>query len=231
MADARVVLPGTIYNYDPSATPVIDGTPQQPKSRKGKIRVEMERRLEQAAPEVSSLIVRAGDFFGPGVRSSWFAQAMISPGKPVRRIINPACGGGHSWAYLPDLAEAFARLLDASEQLKLFERLQFEGHYDKSGERLVEAIRRACGKNPPVQSFPWWLMRLAAPFAAFPREAAEIAPYWRYPVRFDNQRLTELIGPEPRIALDDAVRASLTVMRCLTSDTAPGRIEHKEAAK
>lgn len=34
----------------------------------------------------------------------------------------------------------------------------------------AEAIRRACGKKAPVHGFPWWLMRLTAPFAAFPRE-------------------------------------------------------------
>lgn len=218
---ARVVLPGTIYNYDPAATQMIGSdTPQQPRSRKGQIRVEMERRLEQAAPEVPSLILRAGDFFGPGVRSSWFAQAMISPGKPVHRIVNPARGGGHSWAYLPDLAEAFARLVDMPERLSPFERLQFEGLCDDTGDRLVDAIRRVCGRPLSVRGFPWWLMRVAAPFGGFPREAVEIAPYWRHPVRFDNARLVELIGPEPRTPLDDAVRASLTDMGCLTGDKA-----------
>src|SRR5690606_17367169 len=68
---ARVVLPGTIYNFDPAATPVVRAeSPQQPHNRKGKIRAAMERRLEEAAPEVPSLILRAGDFFGPGARSS-----------------------------------------------------------------------------------------------------------------------------------------------------------------
>jgi len=219
-AGARIVLPGTIYNYKPEDTPVIGSqTLQRPESRKGKIRVEMEQRLERASSEVPVLILRAGDFFGPGVRSSWFTQAMVSPGKPVRRIINPArCG--HSWAYLPDLAETFARVLNVPDRLKPFERLQFEGFYDDTGDRLVEGIRRVCARPLPSYRFPWWLMRLAAPFAAFPREAAEIAPYWHHPMRFDNQRLVELIGPEPRTALDEAVRASLVDMGCLTRETA-----------
>ncbi|MBE7198883.1 MAG: NAD(P)H-binding protein, partial [Parafilimonas terrae] len=61
-ANARIVLPGTVYNYDPAIAPMIDeATPQHPRGRKGAIRVEMERRLAEAAPEVRSLVVRAGD--------------------------------------------------------------------------------------------------------------------------------------------------------------------------
>ncbi|MCR5857914.1 NAD(P)H-binding protein [Mesorhizobium sp. J428] len=221
-AGARVVLPGTIYNFDPAETPVLgEHSPQRPKSRKGAIRVAMEKRLEEAAPQVPSLILRAGDFFGPGVRSSWFAQAMVAPGKPLRRIVNPAKGPGHSWAYLPDLAETFARLVEAPARLRPFERVQFEGLYDDTGERMVEAIRRAAGRRLPVYRFPWWLMRLAAPFGGLPREAAEIAPHWRHPSRLDNGRLVELIGPEPATPLDAAVRASLAEMGCLADAAQP----------
>ncbi len=104
-AGARIVLPGTIYNYDPRLAPVVDETtPQHPRGRKGAIRVEMERRLAKAAPEVRSLVVRAGDFFGPGADQSWFAQALAK--LPLARIVNPGTAGvGHAWAYLPDLAE------------------------------------------------------------------------------------------------------------------------------
>ncbi|MGE0279943.1 MAG: NAD-dependent epimerase/dehydratase family protein [Rhizobiaceae bacterium] len=214
---ARIVLPGTIYNFNPAETPVIDATtPQNPTSRKGAIRVEMEKRLEEAAPTIPSLILRAGDFFGPGARQSWFAQAMVTAGKPVRRIINPARGGGHSWAYLPDLAEAFALLLDASDKLAPFERVQFEGLYDETGTQLIDALRRVANRHLPVYSFPWWLMHLLAPFGGFPREAAEIAQFWRHPMMMDNSRLTALIGAEPRTPLDEAVMASLVGMGCLS---------------
>ena len=226
--NARVVLPGTIYNFDPAATPVIDAdTVQQPKSRKGLIRVALEERLRQAAPEVPSLILRAGDFFGPGARSSWFAQAMVSPGKPLRRIVDPATGPGHSWAYLPDLAETFARLLDAPGSLRPFEVLQFEGLCDHDGTRMVEAIRRASGRRLRVFRFPWWLMRIAGLFGGFPREAAEIAPYWRHPVRLDNTRLQALLGQEPRTPLDVAVTETLAALGCLDR---PARLLDPQAA-
>lgn len=208
---ARIVLPGTIYNYDPSRTPVIrDDTPQEPQSRKGAIRVALEQRLEDAAPEVPSLILRSGESFGPGaVKASWFARAMVKPGKPVRRILNMARSHGHSWAYLPDVAETFARLLDAQDQLRPFERVQFEGLYDQDGMALIEALRRVTGRNLPVRRFPWWLVHVLSRIGGWPYEASEIAQYWSHPVRLDNSRLVELIGPEPRTELDDAVRQSL----------------------
>lgn len=216
VAGARIVLPGTIYNFDPAQVPVIDAdSPQMPRTRKGAIRVRMEQMLEEAAPAVPSLIVRAGDFFGPGARSNWFAQAMVKPGQPIRRLLNPSTGPGHSWAYLPDLAETFARLMDASDRLDPFERVQFEGYCDISGTGVVDAVRRAVGRDVPERAFPWWLMRLLAPFGGFPREVTEIEQYWRHPVRFDNRRLEALIGEEPRTPFDEAIRTTLTALDCL----------------
>lgn len=222
---ARIVLPGTIYNFDPGTTSLIGtDTPQRPNSRKGMIRVALEKRLEQAAPEVPTLILRAGDFFGPGARSSWFSQAMVTPGKLPRWIVNPARGGGHSWAYLPDLAEAFARLLRDGDRLARFERLQFRGYQDTDGRQMVNAIRRACGRDMPILPFPWWLVRLMAPLGGFPREALDIASHWRYPVALDNTRLVDVIGDEPHRPLDEAVVYSLIDMGCLADADASMRL-------
>ncbi len=220
---ARIVLPGTIYNFDPAAGPVVDAdTPQQPASRKGKIRVAMEKRLQDATDDTPSLILRAGDFFGPGTRSSWFSQAMVRPGRPVRYLLDPARGPGHSWAYLPDLAETFAMLLDRTDMLRPFERLQFEGFYDESGRGMTGAIRQVVGRRVPALPFPWWTMTLAAPFGGFTREAAEIAPNWRHPLRLDNTRLVQLLGREPRTPLTQAVIASLVDMGCMAARPAIG---------
>ncbi|MFV0475368.1 MAG: NAD(P)H-binding protein [Pikeienuella sp.] len=212
---ARIMLPGNVYNFDPETTPLIrPDSPASPKSRKGEVRVALEARLEEASAFSPTTILRAGDFFGPGARSSWFAQTMARPGRPLRRIVNPARGAGHAWAYLPDLAEAFA-LLAGREQAPRFERLGFAGHLDQTGEEMIAAIRRVVGRELRVHPFPWTLMRILAPFSGFPREAAEIAPHWRAPQRLDNSTLVAAIGAEPRTALDEAMRATLKEMGCL----------------
>lgn len=217
---ARVVLPGTIYNYDPTQVSVAaPDTPQQPTSRKGKIRVELERMLERAAAEVPSLIVRAGDFYGPGAHTSWFTQALVRPGRPVRYLLDPAAGPGHSWAYLPDLAAAIVRLVEAEDSLAAFERVHFEGYYDADGHGMVEALHRVLGRKPLRGRFPWWLMRALSPLGGFPREAAEIGPYWRHPLRLDNRRLLELLGAEPRTPLQASVGETLSALGCLDASS------------
>lgn len=80
------MLPGTVYNYGPSAYPSPDEeAPQTPTSRKGAIRVEMERRLQAAtAHGARALIVRAGDYLAraratAGSRRGWSPQGARSP--------------------------------------------------------------------------------------------------------------------------------------------------------
>jgi hypothetical protein len=76
---------GTIYNYGPDAFPVLrEESPQNATTHKGRIRIELEKRLKDASRHgVRSLIVRFGDFFGPKPGNNWFSQGMISPGGPL----------------------------------------------------------------------------------------------------------------------------------------------------
>lgn len=205
---ARIVFPGTIYNYDAATAPVIDETtPQNPPGRKGNIRKALECRLTDAAPEVPSLIVRAGDYFGPDAQQSWFAQALAKA--PLKQITYPGRTGiGHAWAYLPDLAEAIAQLLELRPgAMATVESMQFSGFWDADGTHMIAALRRMTGTpDLPVRHFPWWLMHLLSPFGGFPREVIEVKPYWHYPVRLDNSRLVQLLGSEPHTDINQAVR-------------------------
>jgi nucleoside-diphosphate-sugar epimerase len=176
---ARIVLPGTVYNFGPDAFPILHETsPQHPRTIKGGIRTEMERRLRVASEHgAKALIVRAGDFFGPQAASNnWFAQALVKPGKPVTVITYPGGRGvGHQWAYLPDVAETIVRLLDRREALEPFAVFHMDGHWDADGTQMVAAIQRAVGMPPRgVRRTPWWLMRLASPFVPLFREILEM---------------------------------------------------------
>lgn len=213
---ARIVLPGTVYNFGPDAFPTPrEDSAQRPVTRKGAIRVEMERRLERAAADgVRSTIVRAGDFFGPRALNNWFSQGLVKPGTTVGTIRNPGRAGiGHQWAYLPDVAATMLRLLARGDDVPAFERFHMDGHWDASGTAMVEAVRRvvarATGRTPRIAPLPWGLMMLGSPFVTVLREMKETRYLWEQPLRMDNARLVAAIGAEPHTPLDEAVAATL----------------------
>lgn len=207
---ARLVLPGTVYNYGPDAFPILrEDSPQHPLTRKGRIRVAMERRLEDSG--VKALIVRAGNFFGGGARNNWFSQGLVKPHKPVTTITYPGRRGiGSQWAYLPDLAETMMQLVERNARLPVFARFHFRGHWDHDGSEMIGAIRRVCGNDSiRVRAFPWLAARVASPFVPFLRELMEMRYLWRTPVFLDNAALVAELGREPHTPWDEAVRTSL----------------------
>ncbi|TPG49454.1 NAD-dependent epimerase/dehydratase family protein [Sphingomonas glacialis] len=215
---ARILFPGTVYNYGPDAFPAIaEDAPQHPDTRKGAIRVEMERRLRAFADSKagSVLIVRAGDFFGPGALNTWFAQLAPAGKRPAAVTYPGRRGVGHQWAYLPDVAETMVRLLE-TDGLDAFASFHMEGLWDADGTQMTDAICRALGDPAvPVRKTPWWIMRLMAPFVPTIREVMEMKYLWDQPVRMTNAGLVAMLGHEPRTPLDDAVRTTLKRMGCV----------------
>lgn len=231
---ARILLPGTIYNYDPTKAAVLDeATPQRAFTRKGRIRIEMEARLEAAAASgVRALILRAGDYFGPrSTMNSWFASGLVKPGQPVKTILYPGDKGvGHAWAYLPDVGETFARLADREAQLPAFARFHFDGIWDADGTAMIRAIARAAGlKRPNAFRLPWSLLPIVGLFSETLRELAEMQPFWRHPVRLDNRRLVAFLGEEPHTPLDVAVRATMQGLGVPVAEGEGSRIRLKAA--
>jgi nucleoside-diphosphate-sugar epimerase len=223
---ATVVLPGTVYNFGPSAFPVLhEDSPQQPKTRKGAIRVELERRLESATTQgCRVIIVRAGDFFGPKSGSSWFSQGLVKSGQPVATINLPSPAGvGHQWSYIPDVARTMVQLLERRDALAPFAVFHMAGHWDANGMQMAEAICRVVtgrgGRQPKLRAFPWWLVKLASPFVATFRELLEMRYLWYTPVRMSSAHLQATLGQEPHTPLDEAVEAALEGMGCLPSMT------------
>ncbi|HKO48791.1 MAG TPA: NAD(P)H-binding protein [Polyangiaceae bacterium] len=215
---ARLVLPGTVYNYGPETFPVVaESAPQRPKTRKGAIRVAMEQRLLRATREGAKvLIVRAGDFFGAASQNSWFSQALVKPGKPPRFLLYPGARDvGHAWAYLPDLAETIVQLVEREAELEPFELFHFEGHWFERGVEIAEATRRAAGvPNARIWSFPWFLVYLLAPFIETFREMIEMRYLWTFALKLDNRKLCAFLGSEPHTPLDEALRTTLRELGC-----------------
>lgn len=222
---ATVVLPGTVYNFGPDAWPnPSEDAPQRPLTRKGAIRVEMERRLRQGAErgDFRVIVLRAGDFFGPGAANNWFSQGLVTAGQPVRKIQQPgAVGVGHQWAYLPDVAATMLQLIERRHQLPAFAPFHFEGHWDADGQQMVAAIRRVVerrtGQTPRTVRFPWWAVTLGYLAVPLFREMAEMRYLWREPLHMKGDKLANELGADQvsPTGWDLAVERTLDALGCL----------------
>jgi nucleoside-diphosphate-sugar epimerase len=213
MNNARVLLPATVYNFGSNSAPVLKETsPQIPTTRKGQVRVEMELQLQKASLYgVRSIVVRAGDFFGPGAGNSWLTRGMVRGRGRVRSVYNPGPPDvGHSWAYLPDLAETMVRLIECERPMYAYEVFHFRGHWLERGGEMAEAVCRATGiGNHRIKAFPWWAIKLAAPLVNACHEMLEMRYLWQIPLQLDNTKLRACIGPETHTPLADALAATL----------------------
>jgi nucleoside-diphosphate-sugar epimerase len=210
---ARILLPANIYNFGEDAPQTLmESSPQNPRSRKGQVRVEMELKLQQASLDgVRSIIVRAGDFFGPGAGSSWLTRGMTSSSPLLRSVFYPGPSNtGHTWAYLPDLAETMVRLIECESPMGAYEVFHFRGHWFERGAGLAELVCRMRGVSPKrIKPFPWWLIKLASPFVDVFHEMLEMRYLWQVPLQLNNEKLRALIGDEPHTPLETALAATL----------------------
>jgi len=213
---ARLVFPGNVYNFGPDALPLAnEASPQNPLTRKGALRVGMERDLARAAEAGAKvLIVRCGDFFGPRPGGNWLSQGLVQAGKPIASVRYPgALEIEHCWAYLPDVAETLARLLGEPD-LGDFEVFHMRGH-TQSGAEFVAALETVAGRKLKVAPMPWFAMGLIGAFNETMREMMEMRYLWERPVLLDNARLTARLGAEPHTRLPEALRRALAGMGAL----------------
>ena len=213
---ARFFLPGNVYNYGDAMPALLnEHTPQRPTTEKGRIRVEMERRLEQhaAAGRLRATVITAGDFFGAGT-GSWFDQAIAKPIGRGRIDYPGAPELMHAWAYLPDLARAFVAVA-AGPNAAAFERYTYAGH-SVTGTAFVAALEEAAGRLGLAPSrgwkhgrMPWPLIRAVGLVLPIWRELARMSYLWRVPHALDGRALGRAAGPLPHTPLVEALMQAL----------------------
>ena len=167
---ATLMLPGNVYNFGEAMPPVLrEDTPQAATGFMGRMRVQLEQRLQAATRQgdLRAIVLRAGDFFGSGT-GSWLDQA-IAKDLPRGRVTWPGpLDVATPWAYLPDLARAFVRVAQERDRLAAFECLHFAGHHVSAQQWLgtLAAIAAEQGWLPHtgtlrVGRMPWTLLRAA----------------------------------------------------------------------
>jgi len=206
---ATLLFPGSVWNFGKKMPPEIDeNTPMNANSFKGRLRIQMERRIREACDRgMRAIVLRAGDYFGAG-RGSWF-DLVIAKDIERQRLTYPGpLNVIHAWAYLPDFAQTIVRLAEKRQSFEAFDTFGFPGHA-MTGMELVAAIEAAAGRKFNVRPMSWWLIKTFGQLLPIGRELAELEYLWRVPHRISGEKLAAAIGEVPHTSLPDAIKATL----------------------
>jgi nucleoside-diphosphate-sugar epimerase len=220
-----VLFPGNVYGLGPDfEAPLTEEATREATTRLGVIRNRMEARLHLAAEQGARVIVvRAGDYFGPGAANTWF-EHLVSKAVSGGAILDPAPAGvPHAWAFLPDLARTAVDLCERSAALRPYDELHLEGYTLTSAE-LITALREALGDpGRKVKRFPWWTLKVASPFWSTGRLLLTMRYLWDEPVRLDGSKLLRIMGQVQVTPLVDAIRATIAAMSTSADQPAAAR--------
>jgi len=213
---ATLMMAGSVYNFGREMPPLLsEQTPFVANHTKAAQRIALERTLADAARDagVRSIVIRAGDFLGDA--GTWLDQA-IGKGLAQGRFVQPGPTDlPHAWAWLPDLAATFVRVAELARsqpaRLAPHSVLHFAGH-TLTGAQLQSAFAQALGRPLRTKQFPWWQLRLAAPFVPMLRALLEMRHLWTRPHQLDGRRLQALIGDQPHTPLPEVAAACLALL-------------------
>jgi nucleoside-diphosphate-sugar epimerase len=110
---ARLVFFDNVYACGRVVGPMTERTPFNPSSRKGEIRAQIATTLlsEIDRGNLTALIARYADFYGPGVRSSvanLLVLDKLAAGKSAAWLVNGRVR--HSWTFTPESGRSLALL-------------------------------------------------------------------------------------------------------------------------
>ena len=205
-----LLMPVSIYNYSATDRVVTPDLPQHPQTPRGDIRKRVEDLYRAAAArgDMQFLMIRAGDFYGPGTTGDWFDLAMMPDVKKGKVALMGASGIAHAWAWLPDLARAFVKVAEARGRLGSFENFHFAGHF-VTPEEMRDAIAAVAPRGTRFSAVPRWMFPLIGLVDPLMREMAKMAYLWETPMALRDPRLEAMLGRNFDTPFGEAVAATV----------------------
>ena len=195
---ATVIVPGNVYVYGTAPGPWSEETPQQATTRKGRIRIEMERAYRESG--VQTIILRAGDFIDPDGNGDMMRLVIL---KSLARGRVTALGPAdvtRAYVWLPDWATTAVALAEKRAALGRFEDIPMPG-LAFSVREIAEEIEAQTGRRLRIGQFPWWALTLLSPVWELAREMREMRYLFDMAHRLDGAKLARIVPGAPSTPL------------------------------
>ena len=207
---AKLVFFDNAYMYGKVDGPITEETPYRPSSKKGVVRAEIALMLqkEMTAGTIEALIVRAADFYGPGVTDKSVAGTLVftnmAKGGKARWFINADVP--RSYNYVPDAAEAVYRLATHAEAYGQIWHLPCV-QPALTGRQFVQLAAKYMNAPDQPTVFPKWLLKVAGWFVPFMKELYEMSYQDEAPYQFSSSKFEKAFGIVPT-PYEEAIRTT-----------------------
>ncbi|WP_291787250.1 NAD-dependent epimerase/dehydratase family protein [Cecembia sp.] len=194
---AKLVFFDNMYCYDPNVVGNLkEDSPINPKSRKGKVRAHIAKMLLEAIEQeqLTGMIVRAADFYGPNASQSFLNESVINrmkAGKKAQWLYNK--DKKHSFTYIPDAAFATAFLAQKESAWNQVWHLPTSSEYP-TGQEVVNILSQQLGTSNQVAVLPGFMVAILGLFIPILKEIKELRYQLDQDYCFDSSKIESTFG-------------------------------------
>ena len=209
--NSKFIFPGNVYVYGhPEYNPIDENHPYEAHTKKGKIRIEMERMIEEAGLKnnLNYTIVRMPDFYGPFVINGFYEQLFI----------NAVNGKRIQWFGDLDVPIEFIFIDDAGKAMVsagLSEKSKNEvynvpGFSETTARKFLNEIAAQAGSNSKVRTLNLtFIVKLGGLFNPLAKEFAEMLYLKQEKILLDGTKFEKEFGPIPKTPYEEGIAETL----------------------
>lgn len=195
---ATLVYTDNCYMYSPTSQPLTEESPQEPVTRKGRLRKRLAETLltAHAQGRVRAAIGRASDFYGPGVRSSAVGEQLFDTLVRGKRV--PWLGKldvPHALSYGEDFARGLITL--GTHEQAWGQVWHIPAAPALTGRQFIALASEIAGVRARPQAASAAVLRLLGLTNPVLRESVEMLYEFTEPYLFDGSKYTSAFGGTP----------------------------------
>src|ERR1700712_3649837 len=194
----RLVQLDALYLYARDQGPLAPETAQRPATEKGQVRKQISDMLAEAQAQgrIRATVLRASDFWGPGLSAALLTRDGIEGLKHGKRpflIGNP--DEPHAFSHRDDVVNALVNLALAEDDVE--GRVFHAPVVHVAPRALVSAVSQAFGVAVRPFVAPAWLLRAIGLFSKSTAGMVEMLPQWQSPYLVDDRAYCERFDVRP----------------------------------
>ncbi len=210
---AMIIFPGNVYNYG-NLSLIKEDSQQNPCTRKGALRVELEKMLYDAAygGKCEVLNVRLPDFWGPNVLNEGIKPVFMNAlnGKALPYMITTDIP--HQMVFTKDAAEIMVRLMQKGVE-KPYEICNYGGYIHPTIKSFLNQISRLANAPEKITVYPKWLFSVLGIFNPVMKEVKEMTYLFGGTVILDDTKVRKLFPDFRETQLNEAITETLNWFR------------------